>query len=613
MNKLVKKNNRGAALISILIAVTFITIIATSLLYISASNYKMKVANSESKKNFYKGEGELMALSTKLRSSLTTSTDPMVVLQEYQVDATHYNCTSLAKAIDPDPSADAIAFVDPTTASSTYSHLNYKQNTGFYKYDVNVKSSNNVIEYYKYNASSTNADKWEAYSGSNMNNGLFKIVFKDVVIEQTSSNSDNSTFDYFDNSIKSDIVIQVARTTSTKEAGGIGDFSILMDDQLLINGADFSTMNVYGNSMTAKYEYNPSLGITTPVNSGGNPDNAGLCLKGDNRVNIMGDYFVVFGDIVLDDESSLYLNGTNLMVYGNIYLKGKSALICSSDSSICMVGKSGKNDISLYSASDIEESKLPGYDSITNIICADDNYAKHVYPKDVEIKRLNKTDSYDEYSTLMHFDDTNKDNDGVLKNILNTENNAADHKINIKDVKGNGSIQTDFYGDPCYFKYSDANTQNGGMKDSLIFLTYDPDAQKKYWSGAPDYVLLQQSNINSTIISTAPLNVDQKHTITLSKLGPEKFDWMTLPHDTDSYKKTNAIHDFEIIAKPATGGEVKAKVSVGDFFTNATVGETVYDPNSLVKALLGCSSDSKADKPKPSKTSMYLENWTKDL
>lgn len=610
MNKLLKKNNRGAALVSILIAVTFITIIATSLLYISASNYKMKVANSESKKNFYKGEGELMTLSTKIRSDLTTSTDPMVVLKEYQADANHYNCASLAKAIDPDPTSDAIAFVD-ASSTNTFSHLNYKKTTGFYKYDVNVKSDNNVIQYFKYNASSTATDKWEPYSGSNMDNGLFKVVFKDVVIQQTSANNDSSTFDYFDNSIKSDIVVQIARTTSTKEAGGIGDFSILMDDQLLINGADFSTMNVYGNSMTAKYAFNDSLGITVPVNSGGDATNAGLCLKGDNRVNIMGDYFVVFGDIVLDDESSLYLNGTNLMVYGNIYIKGKAALVCSSDSTICMVGKSGKNNIETYSSTEIEESKLPGYGSITNIICEDGNIAKHVYPKDIEIKRLNKTDSYDEYATLMHFTDSDKNNDGVLKNILNSENNPSDHKINVRDIKDNKSVETDFYGDKCYLKINQSETQNGGMKDSLIFLTYDPN--NKSWGGAPDYITMQQSNVNSTIISTAPLNVDNKHTITLSKLGPEKFDWMTLPHDTDSYKKTNAIHDFEAIAKPKSGGEIKAKVSVGDFFTNATVGETVYDPNSLVKALLGCSSDSKADKPKPSKTSMYLENWTKDL
>lgn len=603
MNKLIKKNNRGAALVSILIAVTFITIIATSLLYISASNYKMKVSNSESKKNFYKGEGELVTLSSKLRSALTTSTDPMVVLNDYQVDSTHYDCSKLAKAIDPDPASDAIAKISNASATST--KLTYAK-TDYYQYDVNVKSNNNVIEYYKYDAT---AGSWDKYTGTDMNNGLYKIVFKDVVIEQTSSSSGSSSFDYFDNSIKSDIVVQVSRTTSTKSAGGIGDFSILMDDQLLVNGSDFSTMNVYGNSMTAKYEYNPSLGITTPVNSGGNGDNAGLYLQGDNRVNIMGDYFVVFGDIVLDNQSSLYLNGTTLMVYGNIYLKDQAALICSSDSTICMVGKNGKDDITTYSTAEISESTLPGYSEVTKIVCPDNNIAKHLYPKDMTVKRLNKTDSYDQYSTLMRFNDTDKDNDGVLKNILNTTNNAADNKINIKDVKGNGKVDTKFYDEDCHFVYNDSNIMNGGMKDSLIFMTFDPSNP---WA-SQKYVTMQQSNVNSTIISTAPLYVDQKHTITLSKLGPEKFDWMTLPHDTDSYKKTDAIHNMELIAKPSTGGEIKAKVSVGDLFTNATIGDQVYDPNALVKALLGCSSDQKGDKPKPSKTSMYLENWSKDM
>ena len=50
---MMKKNNKGAALISVLIATAFLAITATALLMISYSNYKMKVVNLNSKNNLY--------------------------------------------------------------------------------------------------------------------------------------------------------------------------------------------------------------------------------------------------------------------------------------------------------------------------------------------------------------------------------------------------------------------------------------------------------------------------------------------------------------------------------------------------------------------------------
>ena len=43
MMKVFKKNNKGIAMISIMITIAFLSIIATALLSISYSNYRMKV------------------------------------------------------------------------------------------------------------------------------------------------------------------------------------------------------------------------------------------------------------------------------------------------------------------------------------------------------------------------------------------------------------------------------------------------------------------------------------------------------------------------------------------------------------------------------------------
>ena len=60
-------NNKGIALISILIAVAFISIIGSTLLYITYTNFQMKVLNNRSKQNFYETDGELVRITSTLR------------------------------------------------------------------------------------------------------------------------------------------------------------------------------------------------------------------------------------------------------------------------------------------------------------------------------------------------------------------------------------------------------------------------------------------------------------------------------------------------------------------------------------------------------------------
>ena len=106
MNKKYLKNNRGAALVSVMIAVAFIAILASSLLYMAYSNYKMKIVNYESKANFYGTEHDMVVLSTAIRNSIANaSSDPEGTLKTLVgVDATtgRYNPTALAKLVYDD-------------------------------------------------------------------------------------------------------------------------------------------------------------------------------------------------------------------------------------------------------------------------------------------------------------------------------------------------------------------------------------------------------------------------------------------------------------------------------------------------------------------------------
>ena len=70
-----KINNKGAALVSVMIAITFISIVATTLLVISLNNYQMKVVNSQSKSNFYETEQRINVVTAQVRDVIPGSTD----------------------------------------------------------------------------------------------------------------------------------------------------------------------------------------------------------------------------------------------------------------------------------------------------------------------------------------------------------------------------------------------------------------------------------------------------------------------------------------------------------------------------------------------------------
>lgn len=61
-----KMNNRGSALLTVVLVVGFLTILATTLLYISGMNFQIKQADYQNKKSFYTGETGLEEIRAHL-------------------------------------------------------------------------------------------------------------------------------------------------------------------------------------------------------------------------------------------------------------------------------------------------------------------------------------------------------------------------------------------------------------------------------------------------------------------------------------------------------------------------------------------------------------------
>ncbi|MBR1855395.1 MAG: hypothetical protein IJ794_20010 [Lachnospiraceae bacterium] len=67
-----KSNNRGSALLTVILVVAFLTILATTLLYITGMNFVIKQADYQNKKNFYTGETALEEIRAKLMEDIVS-------------------------------------------------------------------------------------------------------------------------------------------------------------------------------------------------------------------------------------------------------------------------------------------------------------------------------------------------------------------------------------------------------------------------------------------------------------------------------------------------------------------------------------------------------------
>lgn len=62
----IKLNNAGSALLTVIVVVAFITVLATTMLYVTGMNYQMKQTDYQNKKSFYKAEEALDGLKAEL-------------------------------------------------------------------------------------------------------------------------------------------------------------------------------------------------------------------------------------------------------------------------------------------------------------------------------------------------------------------------------------------------------------------------------------------------------------------------------------------------------------------------------------------------------------------
>ncbi len=266
-------DNKGAALVTILIAVTFMTIMATSLMYMAYMNYLTKSMRYSSTDNFYTDEFALDDLATSL--------------QQVAADSSNADIDDAKTAVLT--AVGATGMHDVTDGYGTRREGNYTND------DVR-----NLITVADQEVASVSVNCAPSVSGNNLIVGNDYIKLCGVMITVT-------TTEGYKNTITSDITMSFPN--SIPGALDINDFSVITDSPLEFTNGGFRYFS--GN-------------IFAQNTSGG----TGLLVDHNTTLGLLSPQAMIVGDVVVTGNSTLHVTG-NMTVYGEVIVDSGSVLICS--------------------------------------------------------------------------------------------------------------------------------------------------------------------------------------------------------------------------------------------------------------------------------------------
>ena len=272
--------NKGAAMISVLIAITFIGILSTSLLYMAYANYMTKVVRYNSQDNFYSAEFGLDELSASLKQVAYMETD-----SDDAMDA-------LVNAIDPNHNGK---FSDNGTSIVSNLMKTSSQDADFeISYDPNINPA-------------VSAEYEADYSNAKLTIYGIKIV---------ANGKSGTVRDGYKSNVALNLEIKFP-FNAKKNSPALSDFSLISDAPYSApaGGDTFFTGCVYLQGVGK----NGSSSMDSPTPA--------IVVK-DGMTCFQGYQNIINGDVVVEKGGVLNVTG-DLLVSGYIDVKSGGALICS--------------------------------------------------------------------------------------------------------------------------------------------------------------------------------------------------------------------------------------------------------------------------------------------
>ena len=542
-----KSDNRGIALITIVIAVAFISIIGTALLYISYTNFQMKVMNLGSKQNYYEADGELLNYSNAIRNIADKPASVEALITDDGTNKT----INLSSALDMIGATGGVKTVDGDTYTYTTS-ATVKQGGGgsvttYTIEDISVKqvSDKGYVNKVKTNLEIQILKQTKAKKGRK---GVGECsMISDAAMTMCSAGGGGGGSDYDWDGFWAYWGAHGAEVGWNQDAahaawdymfqggGGGGStpsYSATQFDFMTMFGDAYYSSYYYGSDGHSFGQFNGTGTYTMPAQYG--VADPALHLANQAKLNFESDYMAVYGDLVLSDKSVLYISKGSLTVYGDIYVLGNAALICNG---------------SIYQP----ESILPGrtkacgvYSDSGEITPTSSDWKKHVYYTG-SIEKVTD-DSFNSFCELLLLNDNDADNDGITKQIsvdLNywDKDNKRMTKIdvlntvdNVPDGTTDGKINTSYYGIDCGIAFAEAGAQVGNVDAYQNYILFVTDGN----SGSE--LQVRGSSVNTTLISSSPIKLDINSGVYYSKMGSEIYDYLTVKSDDED----NAYYDEDI-------------------------------------------------------------------
>ena len=579
--RLVFRNNKGVAMVTVMIAIAFISILGTAMLYSSAKNYAMKSSNLRSKENYYETEGELVKVTSAIRNTSMSDSDPVTYIEnnlKSATDGTKYSCKNIAQLVYP----------SGTTISGDDSSCYFDTSNGdriYFKYDSTGSEDGKIYKQTKADLASI-PDKVTRYT------------LKNFVISQTSAQG-------FENSVKTDIVFDVYVSESGGgSSGGVGNMSLLLDSYIETTSSQLPSLTMTGNTFLTSYETATvsweSGTYTAPGKHTSGHD--AVKITTESKINFAGEHNVVYGDIYLSGKGSLYVNG-DLTVFGDIYIDGNATLIVAGNGKIYMVNKPGEY--------------LPGRSAVSSIKFSGGASASHnLYPSDLQTKIVSVDKAkYKEFSDYLNLSNASTADDGLLKKILKKNSfNGSDRYITDFDKNINGlSVKTGFTmtADNNDFKslYSGFMGRNIGF--GMIPVSYNANLNGNHKnlliiSASPNKNPFTQNAEYTSYIGAKPIAFNIQHGIILTKLGTAEFNYITAAKGDDASAMYNddAKNPFNNIVITFDGvGDYNCKI--GQFFQK--------ECNSYVDEMFAYGTNGGSTGVKKYASTIYFKDFARDI
>lgn len=282
----IHKNNKGMAMVTVLIAITFIGILAASMMYMSYMNYIAKSVRYSSTDNFYTTEYGLADLSTALQNRAANASSISTAMSRFTTE-------------------------DITTAKGVSQILRTNPNNNTIKcYDCYaleelIQSASKEANIEVFTTYDTDGDRWAETDNYILDSK--SITFLGVKIRST-------TADGFVTTINTDIKITFDNNPGDMS---VNDFSVITDSPIIMDNKD---VIVGGNLF---------VGNRDDSAPGGVAENA-LTLKNISIMTLLSKKGIIHGNVLIEEGSTLVITG-NITVYGKITINKGGTLICTGD------------------------------------------------------------------------------------------------------------------------------------------------------------------------------------------------------------------------------------------------------------------------------------------